>query len=94
MSGGHFNYTQYPIQEAARDVQLLIDNNGNLEVDRWGERLHYNFSPEVIEKFREAQKTLEKAGKMLHEVDYLVSGDTGEDSFMIRWKRDVEGIKE
>lgn len=75
MSGGHFDYIQFRIDEAATDVGVLVKAN--------------NYPPEVIEKFKEAQLTLRKAATMLNRVDYLVSGDDGEESFMKRWDDDL-----
>jgi len=44
---------------------------------------------ETIEKFREAAHTLRQAAEMAQRVDWLVSGDDGEDSFMRRWEKEV-----
>ena len=50
------------------------------------DRFHEDYGERVKEKFREAIKILEKAETYVHEIDYLLSGDTGEDSFLERLK--------
>ena len=45
-----------------------------------------NNEDEIVEKFKLTLDYLEKVHKMVHEVDYLISGDTGEDSFMKNWQ--------
>lgn len=52
----------------------------------------YHFSPKTIEKFREAAITLERARIMAQRIDWLVSGDDGEETFHERWNEDLEKI--
>jgi hypothetical protein len=84
MSGGHFEYNQYKIEEIARDIERLIKEN-NVE-DDWGHA--NNYSAETIAKFKKAAETCWLAAKMAQRVDWLVSGDDGEDSFHSRWKKE------
>jgi hypothetical protein len=81
MSGGHFDYIQYRLHGVVDQIQELIDNN-NVE-DEWGYAT--NYSEETLDKFREAIKVVDKARNMIHRIDYLVSGDDGEDTFNERW---------
>lgn len=85
MSGGHFEYRQYQVREIAEDIERLIARNGQKDENGWW----YEYPPEVIEKFKEAAHTLERAADMAQRVDWLVSGDDGEDSFMRRWEKEV-----
>lgn len=85
MSGGHFEYNQYRIREIAEDIEQLIATNGQLDEDGWGR----NYPPEIIERFKEAAHTLERAADMAQRVDWLVSGDDGPDSFIRRWNLEV-----
>lgn len=54
---------------------------------------HYEYPIEVIEKFKEAVDILRKAEIYAHRVDWLLSGDDGEDTFLKRLERDLENLK-
>jgi hypothetical protein len=86
MSGGRFNYQQYRLADIEEEIQEIIDSNN--VPDEWG--YAYDYSEETLEKFREAKHTLNRARNMVQRVDWLVSGDDGEDSFHKRWKKDVK----
>lgn len=89
MSGGHFEYNQYRVREIAEDIERLIANNDDETKNEWGERKGYGFSPDIIERFKEAAHTLYQAADMTQRVDWLVSGDDGEGSFFARWEKEV-----
>lgn len=87
MSGGHFDYLQHRISQAAEDVKLFIEKVEKGEVNEWGYNPAEIFGKkEILDKFKLTIDYLEKSAKMLHEVDYFISGDTGEESFFKRWK--------
>ena len=75
MSGGHFNYLQHQMWGAADEVRALIQQ--------------YDENPEVRQKFIEAMATITRGAAMLQRVDWLVSGDDGEESFISRWAEDL-----
>jgi hypothetical protein len=81
MSGGYFDYIQYRLHGVVDQIQELIDNN-NVK-DEWGYASDY--SKETLKKFREAIKVIDKARGMIHRIDYLVSGDDGEETFNKKW---------
>ena len=85
MSGGHFNYDQYKIGMIADDIQNLIDNN-NIK-NEWG--YANNYSEETIAEFRKAIVLLREAQVYAQRIDWLVSGDDGEDNFHERIKSDL-----
>ena len=85
MSGGHFDYKQHQVREIAEDIERLIATNGKKDRDGWG----HEYPPDIIEKFKEAAHTLERAADMAQRVDWLVCSDDGEDSFRARWKSEV-----
>jgi hypothetical protein len=89
MSGGHFNYDQYRIGQIADEVERLIEINDNEETDSYGYKTGYCFPQEIIEKIKEAVQTLRMAEVMAQRIDWLVSGDDGEESFLRRWKEDL-----
>lgn len=78
MSGGHFDYIQFQIDDSANKIDWLLKN--------------YDYPPEVIEKIKEAQVTLRKAATMLNRVDWLVSGDDGNETFLKRWDEDLSKL--
>jgi len=81
MSGGHFDYKQYNIEEIADEIEEMIASNDEAR----GE----GYPPEIIERFKEAAYTLRQAAEMAQRVDWLVSCDDGEESFMRRWDKEV-----
>ena len=89
MSGGHFDYSQFRVREIAEDIERLIASNDDQTKDEWGERRGRGYPPEIIAKFREAAHTLERAADMAQRVDWLVSGDDGEECFLRRWQKEV-----
>jgi len=110
MSGGHFNYDQYKIGYIADSIEREIEKNGRRKtkeelrqeswIDKeWLERNpedinHYEYPPEVIEKFKEAVNILRKAQIYAHRVDWLLSGDDGEESFLRRLKEDLSKVED
>jgi len=81
MSGGHFNYTQHSLLDMADSIGSAILNNdnndGRIEQGYFKER----YSPETIAEFEKAVKALKLAYVYAQRIDWLLSGDDGEDSF-------------
>lgn len=94
MSGGHFNYDQYKIGYIADEVEQLIRYNGSEEKDEWGYNRHSTFDEKTIDKFIEGLLMLRMAQVYAQRIDWLVSGDDGEDSFISRLKNDILELKE
>lgn len=88
MSGGHFDYKQHHIRDIAEMVDELIASNDDTSLNEWGAQVGRCYSPETIAKFREASATLHRAAKMAQRIDWLVSGDDGEESFHRAWKEE------
>jgi hypothetical protein len=99
MSGGHFNYDQYKITEIAEDIQSVINKNKKSieKRDRWGEsddrEYHYDYPDEITEKFKEAVYHLKIAAVYAQRIDYLLSGDDGEENFLRRLREELSVIK-
>ena len=89
MSGGHFGFLQYRMEDIAYEIEYLIKINDSTKKDEWGEDIGYHFPPEIIERFKEAAHTTRQAQEMIHRIDWLVSGDDGEEEFMSRWDDEV-----
>ena len=90
MSGGHFNYEQYKIQMIADDIEQIILSNDSTEIDQWGSKKGYGFTPETIAEFKKGLSILRQAHIYAHRIDWLVSDDDGEDNFHSRLKHDLE----
>lgn len=96
MSGGHFDYKQFEITRIADEIEQLIEINGKKRVGKlesWEEPYHYEYPPEIIQKFKEAVLSLRIAQVYAQRVDWLVSGDDGEESFMTRLTEDLKKIE-
>jgi hypothetical protein len=84
MSGGHFDYQQYQMNEIADRIDGIVKDN--VVKDEYGYASDY--SEETLDKFKKAASACREASKMVHRVDWLVSGDDGEESFHERWKKE------
>lgn len=93
MSGGHFEYAQYKIEDIASSIDELIKTNESKDIDSFGYEIGRNYPSDIIEKFDEARKTLRLAAAMTQRIDWLVSDDDGEDSFRERWIDDVDSLR-
>lgn len=93
MSGGHFQYKQYEIQQISEEIEQLIESNDDQTPDRWGECEGRGYPPAVMAEFAKAVKALKIAQVYTQRVDYLLSGDDGEDSFLRRLAAELEVLK-
>lgn len=96
MSGGKWDYAQYKIDMIAESLESIINrNNSNLE-DGYDEDGNWNYglSEETIDEFKKGLATLRKAFVYAHRIDWLLSGDDGEETFHERLKKDLEELKE
>ncbi len=84
MSGGHFDYQQYTLSDLADQIHQLILSNHSNEADEWGGVKGRHYPEHIIEEFKQAEKLLKRAVIFVNRIDYLVSGDDGEESFMSR----------
>lgn len=93
MSGGHFDYQEYRIDDIADEVEQRIVNSENPdsvpEDQRWG--LVEN--PEVLKELKRGLKVLRQAYIYAHRIDYLMSGDDGEESFLRRTRKELSDLE-
>lgn len=68
MSGGHFDYVNYRIEDAAEELRRVIGDE--------------KYSGKVKKSLEETARTLEEAAIRIREADYLVSGDYGKESYL------------
>jgi len=89
MSGGHFNYSQFQITQIANDIeQEIIDNKD----ERYG--YANNYSELTLSEFKEGIIALRRAYIFAQRIDWLLSGDDGEDNFHKRLKTELENHNE
>lgn len=92
MSGGHFGdygYDYWKVTQFADELEAEIRHNGKAGTD--GDHSYYypNYPDEVIAYLKEQLPKLRKMVEIMRHIDYLYSGDHGDDSFMDR-VREVE----
>lgn len=92
MSGGHFNYKQYELGQMADEIEQIILDNDSEEVNEYGDAKGYGYSPETIEAFKYARIALLHVQIYVQRIDWLVSGDDGEDSFHKRLEADFDAL--
>jgi len=102
MSGGKFDYKQFHIQQIADDIQSELDNQGKekSKEEQWMSNEYYEKHPEkrfqitypkeIQDKMKEAVKALEIAHVYAQRVDWYLSGDDGDDSFLSRLKDELK----
>ena len=108
MSGGKFEYNQYKIRMIADDIEQEIIDSGRKKTPEeikndyrdsdWYEKYpedlnHYEYPPEIIEEFRNAVSALKIAEIYAQRVDWLLSGDDGNESFLRRLKEDLDKLE-
>ena len=86
MSGGHFNgngYVYYRVDQFSDELESEILNNENKD--------DYNYCPnyneQTLEVLRKQIPLIRKAAEVMRAIDYLYSGDHGEDSFIEKIKQ-------
>ena len=98
---------QYRIREISDSIEEAIvknkveiedNNHESLDYDKNGElypwaKYYYYFDDETIEKFKEGYWKLREAQVFAQRIDWLLSGDDGEDSFRKRLKEDIEELE-
>lgn len=108
MSGGHWQYIQYRFTDVSDDIDELIEKNGKPKSEKelkeeswydpdWYEKYpedlnHYEYNDQVIEQFKKASQAIKIAQVYIQRVDWLLSGDDGEEAFLRRIKVDLEGL--
>ena len=113
MSGGHFDYYQWQINDIANSIEDYIYGHSLDEEDveyyikdHWLENEEkeyvlknkhtlpnsYGFSKETIKEFKKGLAILKKAYVYAQRIDWLLSGDDGEESFHKRLKEELDNL--
>ena len=83
MSGGHFgDYDYYKVAQFADELEVEIQNNNKPDEYEYAP----NLSPETIKYLRKQLLKMRKMAEIMRHIDYLYSGDHGDDSFLLRVK--------
>jgi hypothetical protein len=104
MSGGHFDYKQYWINDIADSIERELNRQGKEKpkdelycgryyYDEYTEEKFYpTYSDAVQEKMREAVKQLRLAAIYAQRIDWFLSGDDSEESFIERLDEELNEI--
>lgn len=109
MSGGHWEYIQYRFTDVSEDIDKLIEQNGKPKSEEelkenswydpdWYEKYpeelnHCKYEDEVLEQFKKASDAIKIAQVYMQRMDWLLSGDDGEESFLRRIEEDLKQLK-
>ncbi len=105
MSGGHWDYIQYRFTDVIEDIQSLIEKNGKEktkeELKEYGyrdpewyekypeDKYHPEYSKEAIDEFKKGVELIKLAQIYMQRIDWLLSGDDGEENFLKRLKEEL-----
>jgi hypothetical protein len=89
MSGGHFDYKQYELSYIEDVLKDLIEQNDDETLDEFGDKRGRGYSEAVMNEFRTTLLLLKLARTCVHRIDWLVSGDDSEETFLKRLKEDL-----
>jgi hypothetical protein len=92
MSGGYFDYNQHRIGYIADEVEELILKNRDESLDDWGDPVGNFYSDETIAEFQRGLHYLRVAQIYAQRIDWLMSGDDGEESFHRRLKEELDEL--
>ena len=85
ISGGHFGeYDYYKVAQFADELEVEIENNGKQGNTEDGYSWYPNHEPEVIEYLKKQVPILNKMAEIMRIIDYLYSGDIGDNNFFKR----------
>jgi len=81
MSGGHWDYKQDAMLDIIDDLSNIIINNESNQKDDYGDPIGKQHSPETIDKFKKAVRSLRIAYIYAKRIDWMLSGDDSIESF-------------
>jgi hypothetical protein len=90
MSGGHFDYAQYKIGEIVEEIEKQHAYRSKPRFSQWGNIEPYPDT--VLNELLKGAEILKKAYVYAQRIDYLFSGDDGEESFLTRLKEELEQL--
>jgi hypothetical protein len=84
MSGGYFDHKQYELTYISDSIRDIIESNDSTHVNSWGSAVGRGYSEATLTRLMECVGFLHIAKIYTHRIDWLLSGDDGEDSFHVR----------
>jgi len=109
MSGGAFDYKQHNITMIADEIEQAILDSGRPKTKRelqetWGKDAawylshpedlnHYAYPDDIIEEFKRGVHILRQAYIYAQRIDWLMSGDDGDDSFRTRLRAELDTLE-
>jgi hypothetical protein len=84
MSGGHFDYNQYHIQDIIEKLESHL--NGTVP-------FYEDYSQETLDEFKNGLELLKKAYVYSQRIDWLLSADDGESTFHRRLKEELDALE-
>lgn len=109
MSGGRFEYNQYKIRAIADSIDWEIRRSGKEKTEEemknefwkdqsWYEkypedRCHHKYPDEVIKEFERGYYILRLAEIYAQRIDWLLSGDDGDETFIERLAEEKQKLK-
>ena len=106
MSGGHFDYVDRYIDDIANEIEDIYNRQGQKrdKDELWNTKEYYEkypeetfyetFSPIVQAKLLLAVRALKEAYIYARRIDYFLSGDDGEDSFIERLNEELSELNQ
>ena len=102
MSGGYFEYKQHQIGDIIEKLEAIIEKAENPdkccekeEDDRYYFEVDcecYDYIKETIDKFKEGLEALKKAKVYTRRIDWLLSGDDSEETFLKRLADELSNL--
>lgn len=105
MSGGHFSYDQYKILEIADEIERIISRMGkpkhneglymddDFYVKYPHEKFYYQYPADVVDRMKRGVDQLKLAHAYVQRIDWLLSGDDDDESFLERLRNDINNLK-
>jgi hypothetical protein len=104
MSGGYFDYKKYQLNDIIDDIERVLNRQGKErpKEERWcsdeylekypEEKYYPTYSKEIQEKLQEAIKSLTIARIYVQRVDWFLSGDDGDESFLRELSEELDKV--
>ena len=104
MSGDYFGFQEYQIYEIVNTIEEVLNRQGKRKpkdelygdikyYEEHPEEMYYYTYPEIVqEKIKEGIKQLKIASVYARRIDFLLSSDDGDESFIFRLSEDLNKI--
>jgi len=92
MSGGQFRYDQHRILQMWNDIEQFVLDNDSEAKNEFGDSIGRRYTEETINEFKQGIAALKKAYVYAQRIDWLLSGDDGEDGFHKRLAKELEEL--